>query len=143
MQKVAEVVKEREIILTQQVEQASLRAATDQEEWRSICGFRRDMVQGREGFGPSFHLLRIFESRKHRHHRQSEFCVGIKGKGSIILEDKAVPVSPGDVVVVPPMTWHTYRTDPHDPLHLMIIVNPGMMADEHDIEFWGETHASV
>src|SRR5262245_22945980 len=97
---------ERDIQVAQKIGGATLRALADQEEWRSICGFRRDLVQGRENLDISFHYLRIFESRKHRHHRATECCVGMQGTGSIIIEDKPVPIGKGDVVVVPPGTWH-------------------------------------
>ncbi|MBI3736925.1 cupin domain-containing protein [Candidatus Sumerlaeota bacterium] len=130
--------REKTIHINKQVNRASLRAAADQEEWRSVCGFRRDLVQGREGFGPSFHYLRIFDSRKHRHHLATEFCVGIGGKGAIVIEDQPVEIGQGDVVVVPPKTWHTYKSDESDPLHLMIVVNPGIRSEIHDIEFFDE-----
>lgn len=130
--------EERTIHVGSKAGRATHRALEDQEEWRSVCGFRRDMVQGREGYGPSFHYLRIHESRKHRHHRATEFCIAMAGAGEIVLDETPVTMKTGDVVVVPPRTWHTYRPDPKDPFHLMIVVNPGMRAEEHDIEFWEE-----
>lgn len=118
---------------------ATHRTLEAQEEWRSVCGFRRDLVQGREDLGVSFHYIRIFESRKHRHHKATEFCVGMQGRGWMQLGESEVEVKPGDVVVVPPGTWHTYKPDPADPFHLMICVSPGIRPEARDIEFWDET----
>lgn len=126
---------DRLLRITQRSGDAALRPLDAQEEWRSVCGFRRDLVQGREDFAVSVHHIRIEGSRTHRHHRATEFCIGMGGRGAIVVEGKPLPIGPGDVVTVPPMHWHTYESDPADPLRLMIIANPGIRPDAPDIEF--------
>lgn len=127
--------RQHEIRIGASVRGATHRPLLEQEEWRSVCGFRRDLVQGSEDLGVSFHYIRVFDSREHRHARATEFCVCMKGSGSISLDGRAVHMRPGDTVVVPPGVWHTYFPDECSQFHVMVVVTPGVRPEEDDIEF--------
>jgi hypothetical protein len=46
---------------------ASVRRLSDQDEFRSVCGMRRDLVGPAEDEPALFHYMRIHDSRKHYH----------------------------------------------------------------------------
>ena len=107
-----------------QVGRASVRRLVDQEEWRSTCGFRRDLVQVSKDEPVWFHYMRISDSRKHRHARIIEYYFVVEGRGEMELDDETVPIAKGDMIVVPPGVFHTSRPAADEELHVLIIAVP-------------------
>lgn len=107
---------------------ATVRRLGDQEEWRSVCGMRRDLLAASEGQPVRFHYLRIGDSRKHVHRKTIEYYFVTEGEGEIELGDEVVPIAKGDLVAVPPGTWHTSRPVPGKELHVLLIVVPAVDA---------------
>jgi mannose-6-phosphate isomerase-like protein (cupin superfamily) len=53
--------------------------------------------------------------RRHRHPCGEVFVV-YEGRGVYTIGDEEVVAGPGDIVVVPPNTWHSFRADGDVPL---------------------------
>jgi mannose-6-phosphate isomerase-like protein (cupin superfamily) len=106
------------------VGKASVRRLADQEEFRSICGFRRDLVGVGEGEQAVFHYMRIHDSRKHYHKRQWEYYFVADGAGEMDLDDQTIAIGKGDMIAVPPLTRHTTRPTGGGELHVLICVVP-------------------
>jgi mannose-6-phosphate isomerase-like protein (cupin superfamily) len=117
------------------VGRASIRRLTDQDEFRSTCGMRRNLLDAGESDPVRIHYLRIGDSRKHVHRKTIEYYYVTEGAGEIELDDEVVPITKGDLVVVPPGVWHTSRPFPGHELHVLLVVVPPRDADgrpDHD-----------
>ena len=114
----------RTVITAAQVGRASVRRLPDQEEFRSTCGMRRDLLAGEESGPLRFHYLRIGDSRKHVHRRTTEYYYVTAGAGEMELDDEVVPIAAGDLIVVPPGVWHTSRPAPGGQLDVLLVVLP-------------------
>jgi mannose-6-phosphate isomerase-like protein (cupin superfamily) len=115
---------EVQVITTGQAGGATVRRLTDQSEFRSTCGMRRDLLAAQEGDPVRMHYLRIGDSRKHVHHRTVEYYYVTEGEGEIELDHETVTISKGDLIVVPPGVWHTSRPLPGRELHVLLVVAP-------------------
>jgi mannose-6-phosphate isomerase-like protein (cupin superfamily) len=111
---------------------ASVVRLGDQEEWRSTCGMRRDFVRVGKDEPLWFHYMRISDSRKHVHKRTTEYYYVTEGVGEIELDDETVPISKGDMIIVPPGVAHTARPTTEAELHVLIIVVPPAGGDGND-----------
>ena len=105
------------------VNKASVRRLGEQNEFRSICGTRRDLV-GIEREPVAFHYLRISDSKKHYHKKTTEYYFVAEGVGEMELDDKTIPIQKGDLIVVPPGTRHTSRPTTKQELHILIVAHP-------------------
>jgi mannose-6-phosphate isomerase-like protein (cupin superfamily) len=122
-----------EIVKAVEVGAASVRRLSDQHEWRSTCGMRRDFVKTDKDEPVWFHYLRISDSHKHVHRRTTEYYYVTEGVGEIELDDQTVPIAKGDMIVVPPGVAHTARATTDAELHVLIIVVPPVGGDAaHD-----------
>jgi len=124
-----------EIVKAVEVGAASVRRLSDQQEWRSTCGMRRDFVKTDKDEPVWFHYLRISDSHKHVHRRTTEYYYVTEGVGEIELDDQTVPIAKGDMIVVPPGVAHTARATTDDELHVLIIVVPPAGADGANDQF--------
>jgi len=113
-----------DIVTAVEVGAASVRRLSDQQEWRSTCGMRRDFVKTDKDEPVWFHYLRISDSHKHVHRRTTEYYYVTEGVGEIELDDQTIPIAKGDMIVVPPGVAHTARATTDDELHVLIIVVP-------------------
>ncbi len=112
------------VVTAARVGRATMRRLTDQEEFRSTCGMRRDLLGAGEADPVRMHYLRIGESRKHVHHRSVEYYYVTEGSGEIELDDEIVPIAKGDLIIVPPGVWHTSRPSAGGELHVLLVVVP-------------------
>lgn len=121
--------------MTQQ-RKASIRHLADQEEFRSVCGMRRDLVAPDEGEPAIFHFMRIHDSTKHYHRKTIEYYYVVSGTGEMELDDETVAVSEGDMIVVPTGVWHTSRPTTDSELHILICAVPqGLEPGESDVHY--------
>lgn len=121
--------------MTQQ-RKASIRHLADQEEFRSVCGMRRDLVAPDEGEPAIFHFMRIHDSTKHYHRKTIEYYYVVSGTGEMELDDETVEVSEGDMIVVPTGVWHTSRPTTDSELHILICAVPqGLEPGESDVHY--------
>jgi mannose-6-phosphate isomerase-like protein (cupin superfamily) len=116
------------------VGRASVRRLADQEEWRSICGMRRDLANA-PGEPAAFHYMRISDSRKHWHAKTTEYYFVAEGEGEMELDDETIPIRKGDLVFVPPGTRHTSRPAPGAELHILIVAVPPFSPSDPDHHF--------
>jgi len=116
------------------VGRASVRRLGDQEEWRSICGTRRDLANASEE-PAAFHYMRISDSRKHYHERTTEYYFVVEGVGEMELDEETVPIREGDLIVVPPGTRHTSRPTAEAELHILIVAIPPFSPSDPDHHF--------
>src|SRR6185369_7474936 len=84
---------------------SSIRNLKDQTEFRSVCGFRKDLAFGAEE-GVAIHLMRIQDSKKHYHKKTTEYYYVTGGEGELELDGKVYPIHEGDLVVIRPGTVH-------------------------------------
>jgi mannose-6-phosphate isomerase-like protein (cupin superfamily) len=103
---------------------ATVRKLADQEEFRSVCGMRRDLVGPREDEPLLFHYMRIHDSRKHYHRKTIEYYYVVEGTGEMELDGETVQIGKGDMIVVPTGVWHTSRPTTDDELHILICALP-------------------
>jgi mannose-6-phosphate isomerase-like protein (cupin superfamily) len=119
-----------------QLPAASVRRLADQDEFRSICGMRRDLVGITETEPARFHYMRIHDSRKHYHRHTIEYYFVAEGHGEMDLDDQTVTITKGDLIVVPPGVRHTSRPTSDSELHILICALPGDAdPDEPDIHY--------
>ena len=103
--------------------QSSIRRLADQQEFRSVCGMRRDLILGQEE-GVAVHVMRIGDSKKHYHKVTTEYYYVTDGEGELELDGTVYPLAKGDLAVVRPGTVHTSRPLPGKELHVLIVVSP-------------------
>ncbi|MEX2394658.1 MAG: cupin domain-containing protein [Actinomycetota bacterium] len=103
---------------------ATVRHLVEQDEFRSVCGMRRDLVGPAENEPVLFHYMRIHDSRKHYHRKTIEYYYVTEGVGEMELDDEVVQVSKGDMIVVPTGVWHTSRPTSDEELHILICALP-------------------
>ena len=103
---------------------ATVRRLNEQEEFRSVCGMRRDLVGPAEKEPLLFHYMRIHDSRKHYHRKTIEYYYVVEGTGEMELDDETVRISKGDMIVVPTGVWHTSRPVGDEELHILICALP-------------------
>lgn len=108
---------------------------SDQEEFRSVCGMRRDLVDVGAEAPLWFHYMRISDSRKHFHAETTEYYFVVAGRGEMELGDETVAIEAGDMITVPPGVRHTSRPTTGEDLEILIIVRPPTGADEHEEHF--------
>lgn len=116
--------------------QASIRRLSDQEEFRSTCGFRRDLTLAVKGEPLWFHLLRISDARRHSHRRTTEYYFVVDGEGFIQLDDDKLPIGKGDLVVIPPGTVHDAIPAGDGELHVLIVAVPDPADDAPDEDYY-------
>lgn len=115
----------------------SIRSLEGQNEWRSVCGFRRDLVAPGEDPRVCFHYMRIADSARHVHRETTEYYFVVEGIGEVELDGELYAVRKGDMAVIAPGVWHTSRpaSDRGD-FHVLIAAVPGPRSDGvPDIEF--------
>lgn len=117
-------------------ERASVRRLGDQQEFRSTCGFRRDLTLATKGEPLWFHYLRIQDARRHSHRRTTEYYFVVDGEGLIELDDDRVPIARGDLVVIPPGTRHDAIPVDGGELHVLIVAVPDPTDDAPDEDYW-------
>ena len=111
----------------------SVRRLADQNEFRSVCGMRRDLVGPDDDEPLMFHYMRIHDSRKHYHNKTIEYYYVVEGVGEMELDDETVQIAKGDMIVVPTGVWHTSRPTSDDELHILICALPqGLEAGADD-----------
>jgi mannose-6-phosphate isomerase-like protein (cupin superfamily) len=115
---------------------ATVRRLAGQDEFRSVCGMRRDLVGPKEDEPVLFHYMRIHDSRKHYHRKTIEYYYVTEGVGEMELDDEVVSISKGDMIVVPTGVWHTSRPTTDDELHILICALPqGLEPGEVDSHY--------
>ncbi len=115
---------------------ATVRRLADQDEFRSVCGMRRDLVGPTEDEPLLFHYMRIHDSTKHYHRKTIEYYYVVEGTGEMELDDETVPIGKGDMIVVPTGVWHTSRPTTDDELHILICALPqGLEPGEVDSHY--------
>ncbi|MCG3196880.1 MAG: cupin domain-containing protein [Candidatus Omnitrophica bacterium] len=97
-----------------------LKKAGDREEFRSVCGFRRNVLTALDETRMSISHLRIHESREHYHKVLEEVYFVLKGEGAIWLDGERLPLSEGDAVVVRPGVRHHSEGE----IEVLIICSP-------------------
>jgi mannose-6-phosphate isomerase-like protein (cupin superfamily) len=102
---------------------SSIRNLEQQTEFRSICGFRKDLVMAPEE-GVAIHLMRIQDSKKHYHKITTEYYYVTEGEGELELDGEIYPIQAGDLVVIKPGTVHTSRPLEGKELKVLITVAP-------------------
>jgi len=118
------------------VSRATVRRLTDQDEFRSVCGMRRDLVGPAEKEPLLFHYMRIHDSTKHYHRKTIEYYFVVEGTGEMELDGETVAVSKGDMIVVPTGVWHTSRPTTGGELHILICALPqGLEQGEQDTHY--------
>ncbi len=110
--------------ISERASRATVRRLTDQDEFRSVCGMRRDLVGPAEDEPLLFHYMRIHDSRKHYHRKTIEYYYVTEGIGEMELDGEIVAISKGDMIVVPTGVWHTSRPTTDDELHILICALP-------------------
>jgi mannose-6-phosphate isomerase-like protein (cupin superfamily) len=117
--------------VTQASRKASVRRLTDQDEFRSICGMRRDLVAPEEP--AQFHYMRIHDSKRHYHRKTLEYYFVTEGVGEMELDDETIEIRKGDLIVVPTGVRHTSRPTTDEELHILICALPqGVEPGEKD-----------
>ena len=115
---------------------ATVRRLADQDEFRSVCGMRRDLVGPSEDEPVLFHYMRIHDSTKHYHRKTIEYYYVVEGTGEMELDDETVPIRKGDMIVVPTGVWHTSRPTTDSELHILICALPqGLEPGEVDSHY--------
>lgn len=112
-----------------QVSRATVRSLGEQDEFRSVCGMRRDLVGPAEDEPVLFHYMRIHDSRKHYHRKTIEYYYVASGVGEMELDGETVPIRKGDMIVVPTGVWHTSRPTSDEELHILICAVPQGLED--------------
>ena len=97
-----------------------VKRGTDQEEFRSVCGFRKSLLTTEDQTRVSLSHLRINDSREHYHKQLEEVYYILQGTGAIVLDGERVEVSPGDSLVIRPGVRHHSEGD----MEVLIICCP-------------------
>lgn len=122
--------------VSQNASRATVRRLTDQDEFRSVCGMRRDLVGPLEDEPILFHYMRIHDSTKHYHRKTIEYYYVVDGVGEMELDDVTVQIAKGDMIVVPTGVWHTSRPTTDEELHILICALPqGLEPGEVDSHY--------
>lgn len=88
---------------------------------------RQRLFEGGEGLGCQ---LRYFEvepggySSLERHHHGHAIMV-IRGRGRALVADRILDLATHDLVKVPPLTWHQFRSDGDAPFGFLCMVDCG------------------
>lgn len=106
-----------------------IRRTSDQEEFRSICGFKQALITADDTGTASVSRLRISDSRMHYHKKLTEFYYVLDGKGAMILDGEEHALGPGDIVMIKPGVRHTSKGD----LEVLIFGVPPL--DMNDVFF--------
>lgn len=115
---------------------ASVRRLSEQEEFRSTCGFRRDLTLSAPGEPLWFHFLRIQDARRHSHRRTTEYYFVVDGDGFIELDDDRVAIGKGDLVVIPPGTRHDAIPGAGGELQVLIVAVPDPQDEHQDEDYY-------
>lgn len=97
-----------------------LKPASERNEFRSVCGFRRNVLTPADQTQVSISHLRINESREHYHNVLEEIYFVLKGEGVMVLDGERVNISQGDAVVIRPGVRHHSEGD----IEVLIICCP-------------------
>ncbi len=106
-----------------------IRRTSDQEQFRSICGFKQALINAEDTDIASVSRLRIHESRMHYHKKLTEFYYVLEGTGAMILDGEEQPLGPGDIVMIRPGVRHTSKGE----LEVLIVGVPPL--DMNDVYF--------
>lgn len=92
-----------------------------------LCGWSHRMLSRPDR--PSFHVVDIdAEARKHYHRKLTEYYFILSGEGHLELNEDMLPVTPGDLVEIPPGVRHRAVGK----LRVLVVVLPGFdREDEH------------
>ena len=92
-----------------------------------LCGWSHRMISRPDR--TSFHVVDIdTEARKHYHRTMTEYYFVVGGEGQMELNDDRIPVSPGDLIEIPPETRHRAVGK----LRVLVVALPGFdRKDEH------------
>ena len=115
---------------------ASVRRLSDQAEFKSTCGFRRDLTPAVPGEPLWFHYLRIRDAHKHSHRRTTEYYFVVDGAGFIDLDNELVAIGKGDLVVIPPGTRHDAIPGDDGDLQVLIVAVPDPSDDQQDEDYY-------
>jgi len=92
--------------------------------------FLKDLVTAKETGGKfSYHLVRVWkdcEVSDHDHETQWEWNLIISGKGTFVIGDKEVILSPGQAFATPPKNHHTVCAG-HEDLSLLALFIPALV----------------
>ncbi len=80
--------------------------AGERDEFRSVCGFRKNVLTPADQTPISISHLRINESRDHYHKVLEEVYFVLKGEGGMVLDGERIPIREGDAVVIRPGVRH-------------------------------------
>lgn len=80
--------------------------AGERSEFRSVCGFRKNVLTPADETPVSISHLRIEDSRDHYHKVQEEIYYVLKGTGVMVLDGERVNIGEGDAVVIRPEVRH-------------------------------------
>ena len=78
----------------------------EQDQERSICGFRQRILKKEDGAPASITRLRTDHAQPHWHRHTDEYYFILRGEGVIIIDGEEVPVRPGDCVWIRPGHVH-------------------------------------
>ncbi|MFC1619605.1 cupin domain-containing protein [Candidatus Neomarinimicrobiota bacterium] len=86
---------------------------------------RNDLVMDRREAANSEVFVVILEPGQapplHKHNDTEQIFYILEGKGDLIIEDKRYPVNPGDVVRIPPSTYHSIQASGDGDLRYLAI----------------------
>lgn len=57
------------------------------------------------------------------HHEHMHMVVIFRGQGHALLDDEVREVHEGDLITIPPWTWHQFKADEGEPLGFFCLVN--------------------
>jgi len=97
------------------------------------CGASTRIITKADDLGFNLHITLIEDSTRHYHRDCTEVYTILEGTGKISLDDKIEEVTPGSVVVIPPMVRHRLWSEtPGKPVRVHIVGIPAWQPlDEH------------
>jgi mannose-6-phosphate isomerase-like protein (cupin superfamily) len=97
-----------------------LKPSCERSEFRSVCGFRKNVLTPEDQTHVSISHLRINESREHYHKVLEEVYFVLKGEGAMVLDGERVSIREGDAIVIRPGVRHHSEGD----IEVLIICCP-------------------
>jgi mannose-6-phosphate isomerase-like protein (cupin superfamily) len=92
-------------------------------------------VRGDDGAPASVHLVEVrTDSERHYHCTLTEIYTCIEGQGTLELDDDAVALAPGVVVVIPPGVRHRARPSSGGVLRVVNTVIPPFTSEDEWVD---------